>query len=149
MPPEGAITAMTAEQIAERLPELADGPDDDDTTIALARIAAEAIRALNHATMAGRGGLTDPATVYAVLGQLAAATHRLPQLCTQLARWLDAENTAGRLACTDDGLPGAMYHLVARLENATRYAGLLGGALDDAQQTTARLYQPGEGGEDR
>ena len=139
---------MTPEDIADRLPQLADGPHDDDTTIALARIAAEAIRVLNHATMPGRG-LADPATVCVVLGEFAAAAHRLPQLCTQLGGWLAAEHTAGRLAHTNSDLPGALHHLTARLENATRYAGLLGGALDDAQQTTAGLYQPGESGEDR
>ena len=42
-----------------------------------------------------------------------------------------------------------MHYLTARLdENAPRYAALLGGALDDAQQATAGLYRAGQDGED-
>ena len=77
--------------------------------------------------------------MYRVLGELATAANRLPQLLSQLARWLDEENTAGRLA-DDHDLPGAMAYARARLDqNAPRYAALLGGALDDAQQATAGL----------
>ena len=89
--------AMTPQEIAARLPELTGGPHDDDTITALAQITAEAIRALNHATFP-RAALSEPATVYRVLGELATAANRLPQLCSQLARWLAEENTAGRLA---------------------------------------------------
>ena len=138
---------MTPQEIAARLPELTGGPHDDATITALAQITAEAIRALNHATFP-RAALSEPATVYRVLGELATAANRLPQLCSQLARWLDEENTAGRLA-DDHDLPGAMHYVMARLENAPRYAALLGGALDDAQQATAGLYRPGGGGEDQ
>jgi hypothetical protein len=139
---------MTPQEIAARLPELTGGPHDDATITALAQITAEAIRALNHATITP-AGLSEPATVNRVLGQLATAAHRLPQLCSQLARWLEQENTAGRLA-GDRDLPGAMNYVMARLDqNAPRYAALLGGALDDAQHATAGLYRPGDGGEDR
>ena len=139
---------MTPQEIAARLPELTGGPHDDDTITALAQITAEAIRALNHATFP-QAALSEPGTVYRVLGELATAANRLPQLCSQLARWLDAEHTAGRLAHTKGDVPGALRHVTARLEDATRYAGLLGGALDDAQQATAGLYQPGGSGEGR
>ena len=139
---------MTAEDIAAQLPQLADGPHDDTSTIALAQIAAEATRALNHATAGGRG-LTDPATVYAVLGQLAAAAHRLPQLCGQLSGWLRQENTAGRLASTTGGLDDAMDDALASLDRAARHATRLGEALDLAHQATAWLYRPADGGEDR
>ena len=88
---------MTPQQIAERLPELTGTPHDDDAITALAQITAEAIRALNHATFT-HAGLEQPATVNAVLGQLAAAAHRLPQLCGQLAGWLRQHHAAGRLA---------------------------------------------------
>ena len=88
---------MTPQEIAARLPELTGGPHDDDTITALAQITAEAVRALNHATFP-RAALSEPGTVYRVLGELATAANRLPQLCSQLARWLDEENTAGRLA---------------------------------------------------
>ncbi len=148
--------AITPEQIAARLPELVDGPHDDATTIALAQITAEAIRVLNHATTTRHGGLSEPATVYAVLGQLAAAAHRLPQLFGQLARWLAAENAAGRLAHTTGRLDDALDDVQASLHcdateygDAARYAEWLAGALDQAQQATAWLYRPAEGGEDR
>jgi hypothetical protein len=139
---------MTPQEIAVRLPELTGGPHDDATITALAQITAEAIRALNHATFP-RAALSEPATVYRVLGELATTAHRLPQLCSQLARWLDEENTAGRLAHDSGSLPDALYRVLARLDEATRWAGLLGGALDDAQQATAGLYRPGGGGEDQ
>jgi hypothetical protein len=140
---------MTPQEIAARLPELTGGPHDDDTITALAQITAEAVRVLNHATI-GPAGLSEPGTVYRVLGELATAANRLPQLLTQLARWLDAENTAGRLAHDSGSLPGAMAYVMARLDqNAPRYAALLGGALDDAQQATAGLYRSGGGGEDQ
>ena len=139
---------MNPQEIAARLPELTGGPHDDDTITALAQITAEAVRALNHATFP-RAALSEPGTVYRVLGELATAANRLPQLLTQLARWLAEENTAGRLA-DDHDLPGAMAYVMARLDqNAPRYAALLGGALDDAQQATAGLYRPGGGGEDQ
>jgi hypothetical protein len=143
---EGGTTAMTPQEIAARLPELTGGPHDDATITALAQITAEAIRALNHATFP-YAGLSEPATVYRVLGELATAANRLPQLLSQLARWLAEENTAGRLA-DDRDLPGALYRVLARLDEATRWTGLLGGALDDAQQATARLSRVGQDGED-
>jgi hypothetical protein len=139
---------MTAEEIAAQLPQLVDGPHDDDAITAVAEIAAEAVRVLNHATMPGRG-LSEPATVCAVLGQLAAAAHRLPQLCGQLSGWLRQENAAGRLASTTGGLDDAMDEALASLDRAARYGTRLGEALDLAQQATAWLYRPGDGGEDR
>ena len=139
---------MTPQEIAARLPELTGGPHDDDTITALAQITAEAVRALNHATFPSAGP-SEPATANRVLGELATAAHRLPQLCSQLARWLDTENTAGRLAHDSGSLPDALYRVLARLDEATRWAALLGGALNEAQQATAGLYRPGQDGEDQ
>ena len=106
---------MTPQEIAARLPELTGGPHDDDTITALAQITAEAVRALNHATFP-RAALSEPGTVYRVLGELATAANRLPQLCSQLARWLAEENTAGRLAHDSGSLPDALYRVLARLD---------------------------------
>ncbi len=139
---------MTPQEIAARLPTLADGPHDDTTIIALADITAEAIRTLNHATMPP-ARLTEPATAYGVLGHLAAAAHRLPQLCGQLAGWLAEQHTAGRLAHTTGGLPDAVEDARASLDRAARHATHLGEALDLAQQATTWLYRPGNGGEDQ
>lgn len=139
---------MTPQGIAARLQELTGGPHDDATIIALAQITAETIRALNHATFS-HAGLAEPATVNAVAGQLATAAHRLPQLSGQLAGWLTAENTAGRLAHTTGDLPDAMDDALASLDRATRHSTRLAEALDQAQQATAWLHRPAGGGEDR
>jgi len=139
---------MTPQQIAERLPELTGTPHDDAAITALAQITAEAIRALNHATFT-QAGPEQPATVNAVLGQLAAASHRLPQLCGQLAGWLSQEYTAGRLAHTTGDLEDAVGDAQASLDRAARHATRLGEALDLAHQSTAWLYRPDKGGEDR
>ena len=143
--------AMTAEDIAARLPELTGAPHDDAAITALAQIIAEAIRALNPATFT-HAGLDEPATVNAVLGQLATAAHRLPQLCGQLSGWLRQENTAGRLAHTTgsvEDLDGAAEDTLASLDRAARHATHLAEALDTAHRATAWLYRPGDGGEDR
>ena len=141
---------MTPQQIAARLPELTGGPHDDATITALAEITAEAIRALNHATFPPAAGLSDPATVNRVVGQLATAAHRLPQLCSQLARWLEQENTAGRLAHDTGTLPRALHDAKASLGVlAASDAAQLAGALDRAQHATAGLYRPGQDGEDQ
>jgi hypothetical protein len=139
---------MTPEDIAARLPELTGAPHDDAAIIALAQIAAEAMRALNHATFSPAGP-AEPATVYAVLGQLAAAAHRLPQLSGQLANWLTREYTAGRLSCAQGVLDDAVGDAQASLDRAAGHATRLGEALDLAQQATAWLYRPAGGGEDR
>lgn len=139
---------MTPQQIAERLPELTGTLHDDAAITALAQITAEAIRALNHATFT-HAGPEQPATVNAVLGQLAAAAHRLPQLCGQLSGWLRQQDAAGQLAHPAEGLPGAVHDALAGLDRAARDATFLGEALDAAQQATAWLYRPGDGGEDR
>src|SRR3954454_5130057 len=57
--------------------------------------AAEAIRGLNHLTLAG--GYAEPADLDATLAQLAAAVHRLPQALAQAAYWLTRQQAYGRL----------------------------------------------------
>ena len=88
--------------------------------------------------------------MYRVLGELATAANRLPQLCSQLARWLDRGEHRRAARRRPRPVPAAVAYVMARLDqNAPRYAALLGGALDDAQQATAGLYRPGGGGEDQ
>ena len=138
---------MTPKEIAARLPELTGGPHDDDTIIALATITAEAIRALNHATL-GPAALAEPATAYRVLGELTTAVHRLPQLLSQLTQWLTNEYTGNRLA-HDGELPDAVARAVASLDHdAAPHAAGLAAALDRAHQTTAGLYRADEPDED-
>jgi hypothetical protein len=47
----------------------------------LAEDAAQAIQALNHATLPGAEGLAEPTDVYAVLGSLTTLVSRLPKPC--------------------------------------------------------------------
>ena len=141
---------MTPQEIAARLPELTGGPHDDATITALAQITAEAIRALNHATFP-RAGLSEPATVYRVLGELATAANRLPQLCSQLARWLEAgeHRRASRprppapcpRPCTMPR-PASTCWLPRMWPSSPAPS-------TGAQQATAGLYRPGGGDEDQ
>jgi hypothetical protein len=63
----------------------------------LAEQAADAVRALNHLTRPAAAELTGPGDVYDLLAALAAMSCQLPQLLTQLGRWLDTEHAASRL----------------------------------------------------
>jgi hypothetical protein len=133
---------MTPAQLTEALTARLDGPHDEEHTIAAAWLASEAVRYLNYATGShAPAGLPYPATVYSVTGALGEAAGRLPQLCGQLAAWLDAERRAGRLA-DDHGGPVAPLTDRARfhLDQAAMYAAALGRALDSAQAATATLH---------
>lgn len=66
-----------------------------------AEAAAEAVRALNHATLFAGNELTGPADVYDTLGSLAMLAARLPQALSQLQAFLDAETDAGRVQVVD------------------------------------------------
>lgn len=68
-----------------------------------AETAAEALRTLNHLTLAaptpGAPGREDVGDVYRVIGEWRALTDRLPQACGQLAAGLQRLGDRGRLAC--------------------------------------------------
>jgi len=104
---------------------------------ALAGEAAEAVRALNHATLPGTSGLTFPADAYDVAGQLALLASRLPQALAQLLAFLQAEVKAGRVvivAGDQAGDPAAVLAAVtASLDSAVASARRLHQALDSAQ----------------
>lgn len=96
---------MTPKRLVRELTARLDGPHADEHTAAAADLAAESIRFLNYATGSHRAsGLEFPSTVYEVAAGLDRAAYRMPQLFTQLADWLAAEEAAGRLS-TDDGGP--------------------------------------------
>ena len=123
------------------------------TAAGLAGEAAEAIRALNHATRPAAGGLEYPADAYDVTGQLAALAARLPQALAQLLAFLRAEEAAGRIAMAAGehaGDPAAMLAAVtADLDADAAHARRLGMALDAAQGrlTWAAAAPPGAAGE--
>jgi hypothetical protein len=103
----------------------------------LAGDAAEAVRALNHATLPGAGGLVFPADACDVTGALSLLASRLPQAMTQLQGFLHTEVEAGRVtivAGEDAGDPAAVLAAVtASLDTAATSAWLLHQALDAAQ----------------
>lgn len=114
--------------------------ESSNASLALARTAAETIRALNHATLGG-SGLDQPADAYQLLGELSLAASRLPQLLTQVGRWLDGALAAGQLGCDDRTDPaiavsGAQTHMTA----ARNTAAALARDLDYAQQQIAAVH---------
>ena len=135
---------MTPDQLTGHLTTRLNGPHSDEATAGAARLAAEVIRFLNYATMSRSGGLTEPATVPALMGELSSAVYRLPQLFGQVADWLNEETSAGRLA-DDHGRP--VYRLTdeARLmlAKAMGRADDLASALAAVQALTTSLHAAG------
>lgn len=118
------------------------GPHSPNHTRGVAETFAEGVRVLNHAT-AGSDGLAYAADVYDVLGCLAAGVAGLDQTARQLARFLDGQLEAQRLAVTagryagkpDAAVAAANQHLSA----ARVAAGQLADALDRAQQALSEV----------
>ena len=140
---------MTPDQLVNELLRGLDGPHADEHTSAAASLTAESVRYLNYATGAHAGdGLTDPATVCRIAGELAETAARLPQVCGQLTAWLEAEHAAGRLA-DDYGFPVASLvgHARDDLEAAAHRARELGGALTLAQSAIANVHATGGEGQ--
>jgi hypothetical protein len=108
-----------------------------DDTATLARAAAEAIRGLNWATR-HEAGLTQPSVAYDVLSALSLAASRLPQLFTQITRYLEHALAAGHLG-HDLGEDPALAAGAAGvfLGDAAASAAALAGDLDAAQQQLA------------
>ncbi|MFC5185828.1 hypothetical protein [Actinomadura harenae] len=105
----------------------------DAGTERLSRDLAENVRQLNHATAAPLG-LTQPGTVYTVLGNLTSAAHGLDQTLDQLNTFLLEAEQAGSLN-HDNGLPvtGALADCSKALTAARNHARDLGAALGQAQ----------------
>ena len=110
-----------------------------DDTVRLARTAAEAVRGLNWLT-GHDAGLGQPSAAYDITGALALAASRLPQLLTQVERWLGHALAAGRLGHDLGEDPAlAVDGAVIFLGDARRSAGALAGDLDAAQQQLALI----------
>jgi hypothetical protein len=141
---------VTPGEFADELPGRMHGPHDDATTIGSARLAGELIRFLNYATRPQAGGLTEPAAVYLLTGELVAAMCRLPQLFSQLGDWLTEEMSNGRLQ-DDDGRPVDRLtgDACAALNQAVAHAYDLARDLIAAQMLTAGLCRPDDGDERR
>lgn len=99
--------------------------------------AAEALRALNHATRPAAGGLAYPADAYDVTGHLAVLAARLPQALAQILAFLNAEAAAGRFVIVTgphEGDPAAVLaETASHLNTAAAAASRLHQALDHAR----------------
>ncbi|HUY52876.1 MAG TPA: hypothetical protein VMV92_45450 [Streptosporangiaceae bacterium] len=105
-----------------------------DDTARLARIAAEAVRGLNWATRHD-AGLGQPATAYEVIGALALAASRLPQLLTQITGWPGQALAAGRLGHDLGEDPAPDVSAAGIFPGDCRgYASAMAAGLDTAQQ---------------
>ena len=110
-----------------------------DDTLLLARAAAEAIRGLNWTTNSP-AGLDQPSVAYDIIGALALAASRLPQLITQIIRWLGQAASAGRFGHDFGEDPAtAVEATVIFLDDARLAAAALSGDLDAAQQQLALI----------
>jgi hypothetical protein len=133
---------MTPDLMAGELAARLDGPHADADTVAVARLASEAVRFLNYATGShAAAGLTLPGTAYTVAGELALAVSRLGQLTGQVTSFLHRELAAGRLG-HDHGADAALSvedalgHLLA----AASAAAVLEAAFSGAQSGIASLH---------
>lgn len=79
-----------------------DGPFTPERTAAAARLVAEAIRYLNHAT-AEASGTGHAADVWEVLGSLGVAVGRMRQTLDHMGRSLERDLAAGRLLSSEGG----------------------------------------------
>jgi len=110
-----------------------------DDTVRLARTAAEAVRGLNHLT-GHDAGLGQPSAAYDITGALALAASRLPQLLTQIERWLDRALAAGKLGHDIGEDPADAIDAAAIfLSDASASASALAGDLNAAQQYLALI----------
>ena len=108
-------------------------------TLTLARTAAEAIRGLNWATRYD-AGLDQPSAAYDLTGALMLAASRLPQLLTQITRYLDQALAAGQLGHDHGDDPASSIHAAGIfLHDARASAAALTGDLDAAQQQLALI----------
>lgn len=114
-----------------------------------AAIAAEAIRALNHATLPGRPGLVEPADAYRVFTDLALLADRLGQAIDQVQQFLDREALAGTIRIVDGEHRGDLHAAIADCRSMTGraavLAGRLGALLHAAQNTVTWAAASGRG----
>lgn len=117
-----------------------DGPHSPGYTAKVGDQLAEAVRVLNHATMPGKGGLDTTAGAYKLIADLYTAMGRFPQVCRQIARFLQALQDADRLRDVRDRDTG---HLVEqaemRLTGAAIIAEQAAHSLQEAQGVIAGL----------
>ena len=108
-----------------------------------AEAAAEAVRALNHATLrhGDPAGYQWPADVDAVVAELGLLASRLPQVFDQAGSWLTAQADAGRVRHDDQvtDIGHAVGWVLQCLDDATANARELASVLACARQASAHL----------
>ena len=144
----GDADLLTPALLLRRLEAAAGGPYDPDATVAVAWLAAEAVRYLNYASRSDEG-VEFASTLYTVAGALSLAASRIPQLADQVSAWLDANS--GRLR-NDDGTPvsDTLAAAGASGQAAAGAATLLARHLGQLQSTLAATGNgsaPAEGGD--
>jgi hypothetical protein len=144
----GDADLLTPALLLRRLEAAAGGPYDPDATVAVAWLAAEAVRYLNYASRSDEG-VEFASTLYTVAGALSLAASRIPQLADQVSAWLDANS--GRLR-NDDGTPvsDTLAAAGASGQAAAGAATLLARHLGQLQSTlaaTGNRSAPAEGGD--
>lgn len=112
---------------------------------AAAELAAEAVRAVNHLTLAPPArtspGWEDVGDLYRVLGEVRVVIDRLPQALGQLAGHLDrSADGYGADAGTDEEPAAVVAAAVLELEDAQVVLRQAGGHLNAAQSAVAHLY---------
>lgn len=114
----------------------------------LADNAAEAIRALNHATLPADGfpGLQHPCDAYYLLGALQQLAFRLPQLLAQLSAYLQRELQYDAIAFADGPFIGDPFGAVGTASHAlediaVRAARTLATAVNTAHEAIAFAAQ--------
>jgi len=131
------MTGKTAVDDFRQVIDLDHATSED--TVRLARAAAEAVRGLNHLT-GHDAGLAQPSAAYDITGALALAASRLPQLLTQIERWLDRALAAGKLGHDIGEDPADAIDAAAIfLSDASASASALAGDLNAAQQYLALI----------
>lgn len=119
-----------------------DGPHSDDHTRQAAQALAETVRVLNHATR-HPDGVTDPATINAVLGDLRDTVARLDQLLEQLYRRLNGMYATGRLNDTGGHPARELQVALTALADSRQAARPLASHLTVAYGATSGMYADG------
>ena len=115
-----------------------------------AQEAADAIRALNYATLPHEGapGLEFPSDVYDVIGSLKNALQRMPQALQQCSLWLGEQHAAGKVghdSAHSGGDAGADVRMTRHwMDAAGDVLAEVAKMLNDAHSASAHLTGKGQ-----
>jgi hypothetical protein len=123
-----------------------DGPHSDDYTRHVAQALAESVRVLNHATR-HRNGVTEPATVNAVLSSLRDGLARMDQMLQQLDTRLVRFAQSGRLADTSGDPFATVNSTLRQIVGLRADAAVMAERLDRAHNASSGLYLRDQDGE--